>query len=184
MAPKSDHELVEEFQRGRIEGFNELVRRYQERVYWIARRIVGTHEDADDVTQDVFVRVHEGLKRFRGESGFYTWLYRIATNVSLNAYRKKRVKEFVRFDEVYEELLAGEDRSDSALHAQEYRTILERAIERLPAKQKLVFLLRYVDELPYQEIAGMLKQSEGGLKANYFHAVKKIKEYVRKEMES
>src|SRR5258706_11455153 len=126
MSSKKDLELVEEFQRGKIEGFNEIVRRYQEKIYWFCRRIVGTHEDADDVVQDVFVRVYESIARFRGDSEFYTWVYRIATNASLNALRKKRVKEFIRYDEIFEELLPSETRTDDAVHQQEYQTILER----------------------------------------------------------
>ncbi len=182
MSSKKDLELVEQFQHGEIEGFNELVRRYQEKIYWVCRRIVGTHEDADDVVQDVFVRVYESLTRFRGESEFYTWVYRIATNASLNALRKKRIKEFVRYDEVFEELLPGDRRADDDVVKQEYQSILERAIERLPAKQKMVFVMRYYDEMPYEEMAKVLKKSVGGLKANYFHALKKVQEYVLKEM--
>ena|ERR1041385_342620 len=184
MAPKTDLELIEEFKQGRVEGFNELVKRHREKVYWIARRVVGTHADADDVVQDVFVRVFEALKNFRGDSGFYTWLYRIATNVSLNALRSKRVKEFLRFDELYEELLPGDYHTDANLHQQEYETILEQAIARLPVKQKMVFIMRYYEEMPYDEMSKVLKKSVGGLKANYFHALKKIGEYVRKEMSS
>ena len=182
MALKTDLELVEDFQRGRIEGFNELLRRYQEKVYWIARRIIGTHEDANDIVQDVFIRVYGGLKSFRGESGFYTWIYRIATNVSLNTLRSKRFKDFIRFDEIIEETQASGEETDRPIQHQEYQTILEQAIQSLPTKQRLVFVMRYYDELPYSEIAKILKKSEGGLKANYFHAFKKIQEYVRREM--
>ncbi|MBI4548032.1 MAG: RNA polymerase sigma factor [Ignavibacteriae bacterium] len=182
MASKTDRELVEEFRQGKVEGFNELVRRYQQKVYWIARRVVGTHEDADDVAQDVFVRVYEGLKNFRAESEFFTWLYRITVNVSLNAKQKKRWKEFLRLDEVLEETLPSDYQTDGQVHRQEYLTILEQAIERLPTKQKMVFTMRYYDELSYEEMAAMLKKSVGGLKANYFHALKKIQEYVRREM--
>ena len=184
MASKTDLELIEEFRHGKIEGFNELVRRYQEKIYWVCHRVTGTHEDADDVVQDVFVRVYESLSKFRGESEFYTWLYRIATNTSLNALRKKKLKEFIRYDEMYEELLPDDDRTDDSVLQQEYKTILERAIERLPARQKMVFVMRYYDEMPYKEMAKILKKSVGGLKANYFHALKKIQEYVRKEMSS
>src|SRR5262245_25767376 len=126
MAPKTDLELVEEFKQGTIESFNELVRRHQEKVYWIARRVIGTHDDADDVVQDVFVRVYEALRNFRGESGFYTWLYRITTNVSLNALRAKKLKQFLRYDEAYEELVPGDYHTDANLYRQEYETILER----------------------------------------------------------
>src|SRR5437867_1553990 len=116
MAPKTDLELVEEFCHGDVKGFNELVRRYQERVYRIARRMIGAHEEADDIVQDVFVRVYEGLKKFRRDANFYTWLYRITVNVSLNALRKKKIKEFVRYDEVADQIVSTDEPADEALH--------------------------------------------------------------------
>lgn len=184
MPPKTDLELVEAFRKGDISGFNELVRRYQEKVYWIARRVVGTHDDADDVVQDVFVRMFKALKGFRGESGFYTWLYRIAMNVSLNAIRARRFKDILRYDDTTETGSEEVELPDAGVLRDEYQTILERAIQRLPPKQKMVFMMRYYDEMPYEQMATILKKSVGGLKANYFHALKKIQEYVRKEMSS
>jgi RNA polymerase sigma-70 factor, ECF subfamily len=181
MSERTDLQLVEAFRQGETEGFNELVRRYQQRIYWVARRIVGSHAEADDAVQEVFVRVYEGLKGFRAESGFYTWLYRITMNVSLNALRRKKVKEFVRFDEFQSEAVA-EEKSDEPLLVGETRAIIQRAIDSLPSKQKAVFVLRYYEELTYEEIAVSLKTSVGGLKANYFHALNKIKSFVRKEM--
>ena len=100
MSPQTDLELIEVFRQGKIEGFNELVRRYQQKVYWIARRIVGSHEEADDIVQEVFIRVYNGLTSFRSESGFYTWIYRISVNVALNSLRARKVKQFLRFDEL------------------------------------------------------------------------------------
>ncbi len=182
MAPKTDLELVEIFRSGDVSGFNELVRRYQEKVYWIARRTLGGHDDADDAVQDVFVRVYEKLKDFRGEANFYTWLYRVAMNVSLNALRRKRLKEMLPYDDVLEEMIPSDASTDDAIQKEEYRTILERAIEQLPAKQKAVFIMRYYDEMPYEEMSKVLNRSVGGLKANYFHALKKIQEFVRREM--
>jgi RNA polymerase sigma-70 factor, ECF subfamily len=184
MAPRTDLELVEAFRNGDRSGFNELVSRYQEKVYWVARRVVGTHEDADDVVQDVFVRMYKALAGFRGDSGFYTWLYRITMNVSLNAVRSRRIKDFLRYDETAEAGSGDVELPDAGLLREEYRTILERAVERLPAMQKMVFIMRYYDEMPYEQIALVLKKSVGGLKANYFHALKKIQEYVKKEMNS
>ena len=182
MPPKTDLDLVEAFRSGDSSGFDELVRRYQERVYWVARRVVGSHEDADDVVQDVFVRMFKALKGFRGNSGFYTWLYRITMNVSLNAVRARRIKEFVRYDEMTDTGSEEVASPDADVLREEYQTILERAIQRLPAKQKMVFIMRYYEEMPYEEMSHLLKKSVGGLKANYFHALKKIQEYVRKEM--
>ena len=179
---KTDLELVELFRHGDVTGYNELVRRYQEKVYWIARRTMGNHEDADDVVQDVFVRVFEKLKHFRGDANFYTWLYRVTVNVSLNALRKKRIKDILPYDELFEETLPADNQTDRAMYEQEYQTILEKAIDKLPAKQKAAFMMRYYDEMTYEDMAKVLHTSVGGLKANYFHALKKIQEYVRKEM--
>jgi len=180
MPSRTDLELVEAFRNGDLTGFNELVRRHQERVYWVARRVMGKHDDAADVVQDVFVRMFKALKGFRGDSEFSTWLYRIAMNVSLNAVRAKRVKDFIRYDDTIES--RSEELPDAELLRNEYQTVLERAIQRLPPKQKLVFIMRYYDEMPYEQMAKLLKKSVGGLKANYFHALKKVQQYVRKEM--
>ncbi|TLY32057.1 MAG: sigma-70 family RNA polymerase sigma factor [Ignavibacteria bacterium] len=169
MPSRTDLELVEAFRNGDLTGFNELVGRHQERVYWIARRVMGKHDDAADVVQDVFVRMFKALKGFRGDSEFSTWLYRIAMNVSLNAIRAKRVKDFIRYDDTIES--RSEELPDAELLRNEYQTVLERAIQRLPPKQKLVFMMRYYDEMPYEEMAKLLKKSVGGLKANYFHAL-------------
>ena len=182
MSLKTDQELVQIFQQGSVDGFNELVRRYQERVYWIARRIAASHEDADDITQDVFVRVYEHLHQFRGDSSFYTWVYKIAVNVSLNLVQKKRVKHLLQFDQLLEETIPDDSSADGALLEKEYQVIFDRAVNRLPPKQRAVFMMRYYDGVPYEEMSMILKKSEGGLKANYFHAVKKIQEYVRREL--
>lgn len=178
----SDLELLDSFRKGDESAFNELMRRYQEKVYWLARRIVGTHEDADDIVQDVFVRAHSSLPDFRGDSNLYTWLYRVATNHSLNALRKKKIKDFIRYDSAIEESVPGNEHADTETLQTELRRILERAIDRLPPRQKQVFILRYYDELSFVEMAKLLGKSEGGLKANYFHALKKIQAYVREQM--
>jgi RNA polymerase sigma-70 factor (ECF subfamily) len=182
MTERSDLELIEEFRSGNHEGFNEIVRRYQERIYWTARRVMGSHEDADDITQEVFIRAFKGLAAFRGESSVFTWLYRITTNLSLNALRRKRVKDFLQYDEVSGITTEADERSDSQVLKSEYETILRQAVSLLPPKQKLVFSLRYYDEMPYEEMSGILHRSVGGLKANYFHALRKIQQHMRKEL--
>ncbi len=182
MKEKTDLELVGLVRQKNTAAFNELVLRYQEKLYWVARRVVGSHEEADDVVQDVFIRVYEGIGKFREESNFYTWLYRIAMNMSLNALQKKRIRTFVQFDEIMDQLFHSDDNTDKSLLRKEYQTLLDRSIDRLPAKQKAVFIMRYYDELSYQEMAKILHKSEGGLKANYFHALKKIQKYMQEEM--
>jgi RNA polymerase sigma-70 factor (ECF subfamily) len=180
MTGSSDLELVELFQQGNEAAFNELVRRYQEKVYWIARRFVNDHDQADDVVQEVFVKVYSALKQFRGESSVYTWLYRITVNVALNALRKQRIKNFIRIDEFFETAEDESEQPDAIVERDEQQALIEEAIARLPEKQKAVFILRYHEELPYEEISHILNTSVGGLKANYFHAAKKIGEYIQR----
>ena len=179
MTERSDIELIELFQNGDDSAFNHLVLRYQERVYWVARRFVNDHDGADDVTQEVFCKVYESLGEFRGDSSVYTWLYRITVNIALNSLRRQKVREFFRIDEMFDVKDENTVGPDEALEQVEQKELIEEAIARLPEKQKSVFVLRYYEELPYEEISKVLKTSVGGLKANYFHAVKKIQEYVK-----
>jgi len=180
MSASTDLELVEMFRRGNEASFNELVLRYQEKLYWIARRFVQDHDEADEIVQEVFVKIYGALKEFRGESGVFTWLYRITVNVSLNTLRKKRLREFLRIDEFFETAGEESEQPDKLFEREEQHALLEEAMRTLPEKQKTVFILRYYEELPYEEISAILKTSVGGLKANYFHAVKKIGEYVKR----
>jgi RNA polymerase sigma-70 factor (ECF subfamily) len=177
---RSDLELVRQFQSGDESAFNQLVLRYQERIYWIARRFLTDHEGADDVTQEVFVKAYESLKEFRGDSSLFTWLYRIAVNLALNALRRRKVREFFHIDEILDAIDSEAEQPDVTLERREERSLIEQAIEQLPKKQKAVFLLRYYEEMPYDEIAKVLNTSVGGLKANYFHAVKKIQGYIQR----
>jgi RNA polymerase sigma factor (sigma-70 family) len=180
MTDSNDLELVELFQNGNETSFNELVRRYQEKIYWIARRFVNDHDQADDIVQEVFVKVYSALKQFRGESSVYTWLYRITVNVALNALRKQRIRDFIRIDEFFETADDKTEQPDVIFEMNEQQKLIEEAIAKLPEKQKAVFILRYHEELSYEEISHILKTSIGGLKANYFHAAKKIGEYINR----
>ena len=180
MTDTSDLELVELFQKGNEASFNELVRRYQEKLYWIARRFVNDHDQADDVVQEVFIKVYSAIKQFRGESSVYTWLYRITVNGALNTLRKQRIRDFIRIDEFFESAGEETEQPDALVEKDELQKLIEEAIAKLPEKQKAVFLLRYYEELPYEEISQILKTSVGGLKANYFHAAKKIGEFIHR----
>lgn len=180
MSEKSDAELVEAFQQGDERAFTELVHRYQERIYWLARRFQNNHDDADEIVQEVFCKAYESLKEFRGESSFYTWLYRITVNASLNAVRRERVRKFFRLDELLEQPESTDSMPDDLLEGVEQRSLIDEAVATLPEKQKAVFIMRYYDELSYEEISKILKTSVGGLKANYFHAIKKIGEYLKR----
>lgn len=182
MSVKSDLELVKDFQAGKVEAFNELVRRYQQKVYWIARRMVGDHDETDDITQEVFVKVYKKIKDFRSDSSFYTWIYRITTNTAINVLRQRKIVNLVRLDEAFPALsLMSDDSLDPTkkLENKENQSLLEEAVSKLPAKQKKVFVLRYFEEMPYEDISKILKITVGGLKANYFHALKNIQKYVK-----
>jgi len=182
MLLKSDFELVKDFQAGKIEAYNELVRRYQQKVYWISRRLVGDHNDADDITQDVFVKVYKALADFRSQSSFFTWLYRITVNMSISSIRRKKIIEFINFDNTFSTLNSIVDDSinpESQLEIDENLKLLEEAITKLPRMQKKVFILRYFEELPYEEISKILNRKVSGLKANYFYALKNIQKFVK-----
>ena len=182
MSHPSDAELVEEVRKGKRRAFTELMRRYQERVYWVARRIVGNHADADDITQETFIKAYLALGEFRGDSTFFTWIYRIATNLSLNTIRKHQVMNYLRQSDIVDRLLPSGERPDKEYEQKEAERLLQEAIAKLPEKQKAVFVLRYFDGLSYEEISQVMKTSVGGLKANYFHAVRKVQEFMKDEI--
>jgi RNA polymerase sigma-70 factor (ECF subfamily) len=181
MSDISDLDLVERYKQGQESAFNEIVLRYQERIYWVVRRFLTEHDDADDIVQDVFIKASVALRDFRGESSLFTWLYRIAVNLSLNEIRRKRVKDFFRFEEIDQSPSSLEENPDKLLEAQENRRMIQEAVGTLPPKQRTVFVLRYYEEMPYEEIAEILRTSVGGLKANYFHAVKRVAGYLKRQ---
>ncbi|MBR9976943.1 MAG: sigma-70 family RNA polymerase sigma factor [Bacteroidetes bacterium] len=171
--------MIEACRQGDRAAFNQLVQMYQEKVFVVVQRMVDNTDDAYDITQEAFVRAYEGISGFRGESQLFTWLYRIAVNMSLNHLRKKRLRGFLRLEDGHQAVAAGDPSPAADAEATELRNLVETAIEMLPAKQKAVFVLRYYDEMPYEEISTILGTSTGGLKANYHHAMKKIETYVK-----
>jgi RNA polymerase sigma-70 factor (ECF subfamily) len=179
----NDSELIRQFKNGDVKGYNEIVRKYQQQVYWVIRKMVCDHDEADDITQEVFIKVYSALRDFREEANLFTWLYRIATNHAINHIRKVKVRNTVSVEVVVEPIVSKEKRSDEVIDEEHRTKILEEAIEQLPPQQRAVFNMRYYDELPYDEIAEILGKSVGGIKANYFHAVKKIGEYVKEKIE-
>lgn len=179
---RSDSELISAFKNGDIKGYNQIVLKYQQQVYWVIRKMVNNHDDADDITQEVFIKVYSALKNFREESNLFTWLYRIATNYSINHIRKTKIKNTVSFEVVQDPIESSDKRSDEVLDEEKRRYLLEAAIETLPAQQRTVFNMRYYDELSYEEISKIMKRSVGGVKANYFHAVKKLGEFLKNKM--
>lgn len=184
MEQPSDLELIAEVRNGRRQAYTALMRRYQEKIYWVARRIVGSHDDAEDVAQETFVKGYLALGEFRGDSAFYTWLYRIAMNLALNAVRKKQVMTYLHeSSDLLRRVLPSPERPDQEVELHETEELLLAAVRRLPEKQRTVFLMRFFDELPYEEISRITKTSVGGLKANYFHALHKVQEYMKDEVQ-
>lgn len=177
----SDEQLLAEFREPatREAAFTALIRKFQERLYWHIRRLVVSHEDANDVIQNTFIKVWKGLENFRGDSRLYTWMYRIATNESLSFLSAQKKSRAISMDEE-ESGLSNRLKSDPGFNANQIEWKLQMAIQRLPEKQRLVFNLRYFDEMPYDEMSEVLETSVGALKASYHHAAKKIEEYILK----
>lgn len=158
-------------------AFTLMVKKYQEKLYWHIRRLVITHDNANDVLQNVFIKVWKGLENFREDSQLYTWLYRIATNESLTLLDQQKRKASTSFNDV-ESDLTNSIKADSNFDANRLEWKLQLAIQQLPEKQRAVFNLRYYDEMPYEEMSRVLETSEGALKASYHHAAKKIEDYI------
>lgn len=156
-------------------AFNLIVDTYSERLYWHVRRLICSHEETDDILQDVFIKIWRSLPSFRGDSQIYTWIYRIATNETLNYLRKMRREKTVSSDTVAELLVLRID-EDPYFNGNALQRELHKAIQTLPEKQRLVFNMRYFDEMKYEEIAQITGTSVGALKASYHHACNKIKE--------
>lgn len=182
MQEYSDKELVEQFREGDSPSyaFNLIVRKYQERVYWHIRKMVICHEDANDLVQDVFVKAWKGLENFREDSQLFTWLYRIATNETLTFLKKKKKKQALHLGDVEYEL-SNKLESDEYFTGNALQLKLQKAVLTLPEKQRLVFNMRYFDELKYEDMSDILGTSSGALKASYHYAVQKVKKYLEED---
>ncbi|MFI5201916.1 MAG: RNA polymerase sigma factor [Candidatus Kapaibacterium sp.] len=183
----AEEELVRLFQAGgsgdarisRDAAFTEIVERYQKRIYFAARKMVhGDHDEADEIAQETFVKSYQALSTFRGEAKLYTWLYRIMMNAAIQRSRKTKARPMVDLESIQELAEEGVAPEDHLLKSETTR-LIESAIKTLPPKQQRVFMMRFHEELPYEEIADIVGTSVGGLKANYFHAVQKIGDYLR-----
>ena len=161
-------------------GFNLLMEKYQEKVYWVIRRMVIDHESSDDIAQETFVKVWKNLDKFKGESKLYTWIYRIATNEALTHLRKKKRRFFLPIGDLENELISTLE-ADTFYSGDEIQLKLQKAILTLPEKQRLVFSMKYFEELKFREIAEVLEVTIGNLKAQYHHAVKKIEKYLKED---
>jgi RNA polymerase sigma factor (sigma-70 family) len=158
-------------------GFNLLVREYQKRVYWHIRKMVIDHDDADDLTQEVFIKIHKYIGNFREDSQLYTWIYRIATNECLSFLEKKKRRFFLPIGDVVAELTGKLDQSEH-ISGDEIQIKLQKALLKLPDKQRLVFNMKYFDDMSYEQISEITGTTVGALKASYHHAVKKIEDFL------
>ena len=173
--------LVEELQniQTKEKAFRILIKEYKERLYWHIRRIVISHDDADDVLQNTFIKVFKGIDNFKQDSKLYSWMYRIATNESITFINKRARERNIDITEMKQKLVSNLQ-SDKWFSGNDIELILQEAVATLPEKQQLVFNMKYFDHMKYQEISEILGTTVGGLKASYFHAVKKIENYIKK----
>lgn len=175
----SDEEILAFYsdENSRNMALHHLIQKYQQKLYWHIRKIVITHDDADDVLQNTFIKVWKGLAGFNGDSQLFTWLYRIATNESLTFLKQKQRANTTSIHPI-EYQLAKSLESDNFFHGDEIQLKLQKAILTLPEKQRVVFNMRYYDEMPYEQISEVLETSVGALKASYHIAAKKVEEYL------
>ena len=172
----TDSKIITLQKAGELENaFNAIVDSYSERLYWHVRRFMENHDDTNDLLQDIFIKIWKGLPYFRGDSQLYTWLYRIATNEALNRLQKDKKKSHVELEKISSEI-----DDDPYFNGTAMQRELHKAISTLPYKQRIVFNLRYFDEMKYEDMSRITGTSVGALKASYHHAYNKIREKLEK----
>ena len=181
MQELSDREILDQFSNPetRNYAFNLLVRQYQQRLYWHIRKMVINHDDTDDILQNVFIKAFNGLSSFREDSKIFTWLYRIATNECITFLNNKKKRFFIPMVDV-ENQLSQNLENDSYFNGDRIQMRLQQAILTLPEKQRLVFNMKYYEDMKYEDMSEILGTSVGALKASYHHAVKKIEEFMKR----
>jgi RNA polymerase sigma factor (sigma-70 family) len=173
----TDAELIRRFQSGEQQAFNLLALRHRRAVFLTVVALVGDADEAEDLTQETFIKAYQSLGGFRGESGFYTWLYRISVNLSLNRLRQRKVRSFFGLEGAAA-ALPSTHTADEPAELNELGAHLRAAILKLPDKQRTVFILRHFRELPHAEIAEIMDRDVGTIKANYFQAVRKLRAWL------
>jgi len=173
---KTDFELIDLVTVGNELAFEELVNRYKKAVYYLAFRIVRNHEDAVDLSQDTFLKAYQSLKKFRKKSSFHTWLYRITVNLCINHLRRNRDKVKVELEDLHAVMQAT---TLEVLEFKELQDTVNEAIERLPEKQKVTVILRVYHGFSHKEISQILHCSVGTVKANYFHAIRNLRDFMK-----
>ena len=178
MAKTDDFEIVKAFIDGNEQAFNLIVKKFQQQIYWQIRRMLGDHLDADEVTQEVLIVLYNKLNTFKFNSALSTWIYRITSTRTLNYIRKQKLRNFVGLDS--DRVTEMSDRQDIIKESEDKEKveILEKMLQKLPVKQREVFIYKKFDNLSYEEISEITGKSVGGLKANYFNAMKKISELM------
>lgn len=178
----SDKELLNGFRNPDTRNyfFNLLIRKYEKKIYYHIRRLVISHDDANDVTQETFIKIWKNLDRFKEESQLFTWIYRIATNEAITFLRKKRTRFMIPLINI-ENRLAKTLIDDNFFSGDQIQLKLQKAILKLPEKQRIVFNMKYYDKLKYEEISDITGTSVGGLKALYHYAVKKIENHMKSD---
>lgn len=176
----SDYKLVKDFILGDNNAFESIVRKYQEKIYWHARRMTGNHLDADEIVQQVLIVMYNKLSTFNFNSNLYTWIYKITSTRSLNLIKSRKIKSMIGLDDIIKDLNSDNDIISNIEQKEKFNN-LQFYLNKLPAKQREIFIFRNFDELSYEEIAHITGKSVGALKANYFHAIKKLKDMMKNE---
>lgn len=182
MVSDNDFELIKKFLAGDESAFNLIVKKYQKKIYWHARQMLGNHLDADEVTQEVLIVIYKKLGSFNYNSSLFTWIYRIINTRSLNQIRRRKIKNFFSIDddESTFELASKEDIVEDIANREKLHRV-NKALEKLPPKQKQIFIMRNYEDLSYDEISKITGITVGGLKANYFHALRKVVEITNEK---
>jgi RNA polymerase sigma-70 factor (ECF subfamily) len=175
----SDFELVKSFNDGDEASFNKIINRYKHRIYWNARKMTGNHLDADEVVQEVLLVIYKKLKDFQFKSSLYTWIFRIVATRSLNFLRKRSLRKVFSFDDPSTNEVSSNEDVIRNLENNEKIQEIDKVLQKLPAKQREIFIMRHYEELSYEEISELTGKSIGGLKANYFHGMNKILESMK-----
>jgi RNA polymerase sigma-70 factor (ECF subfamily) len=179
MVSDNDFELIKKFLAGDESAFNLIVKKYQKKIYWHARQMLGNHLDADEVTQEVLIVIYKKLGSFNFNSSLYTWIYRIINTRSLNQIRRRKIKNFFSLDDDENKFeLADTKDIVEDLSNREKLDMVNKVLKKLPPKQRQIFIMRNYEELSYEEISKITGKTVGGLKANYFHALRKVLEFT------
>lgn len=175
-----DQDILKLLQNGEEHSvpFKLIFERYHKKVYWHARRMIVDHDDADDITQNIFIKIWNGISAFKGDAKLSSWIFRITANETINFIKSKKLRAALSFHD-YESALSNKLSDQSVFNGTEIERRLQKAILELPPKQRQVFLLRYYEEMPYEKMSEVLNTSVGALKASYHHASSKVEKIVQ-----